>query len=189
MIIEIKRNHTTRLYTLGTLVINDQKTAHTVEDTLSMLPVGTYRLVLTKGNKRRRLIAVLRTRADQGATGGQIYHFEPNGSYISSRKNHSICIGTPIIPGALKCGGEVYERLFDRIEKAEARKEDITLIITDADITHSDPISYWTEPSHHGCPPSKREVILNDDDSVDIYEGPVFIKHLTVEDQRALREQ
>lgn len=188
MQIEIRRTHTTRLYTSGIIIINDQKTTHSVEDTLSMLPVGTYRIALTKGNKRRRLIAIFRTRADQGTSGGQIYHFEPSGSYISSHKNHSICIGTPIIPGALKQGGEVYERLFDRIEKAEDRHEDITLIITDANITHSDPISYWTEPSHHGCPPTKREVILNDDDSVDIYEGSVHIKHLSVDDQRKLRE-
>lgn len=188
MNIEIRRTHTTRLYTTGIVIINDQKTTHSVEDTLSMLPVGTYRIALTKGNRRRRLIAILRTRADQGASGGQIYHFEPSGTYISSRKNHSICIGTPIIQGALKNGGEVYERLFDRIEKAEARKEDVTLIITDQGITHSDPIGYWGEPSTHGCPPSKRRVELNDDDSVDIYEGSIHIKHLTVEDQRALRE-
>lgn len=188
MQIEIRRNHTTRLYTLGEILINDLRTSYTVEDTLSMLPAGTYPVRLTKGNKRRRLIAILRTGDNQGTVGGKLYHFEPCGTYISSRKNHSVCIGQPIMPGALKKGAEVFERLFDRIEKAEARNEDITLIITDGSLTHSEPIKFWDEPASHGCPPSKRRVVLNEDDSVDIYEGDHHIRHLSVEDQRALRE-
>lgn len=149
MEIKIRRYHTTRLYTMGTLIVNDQRTSGTIEDTLSMLPAGTYPVSLTKGDNRRRLIAILRTSSDQGIKGGPVYHFEPGGTHITSRKHHSVGIGTVLIPGILKEGGVVYERLFDRIEKAEARDEEITLVITDDHMTYSDPIAYWTEPSNH----------------------------------------
>ena len=62
------------------------------------------------------------------------------------------------------------------------------LNIIDSDAEHRDPIPYWDEPSHHGCPPTKRRVELNEDDSVDIYEGDTHIRHLTVEEQKALRD-
>ena len=62
------------------------------------------------------------------------------------------------------------------------------LIIIDSNAEHRDPIPYWDEPSHHGCPPTKHRVELNEDDSVDIYEGDTHIRHLTVEEQKALRD-
>ena len=97
-------------------------------------------------------------------------------------------MGEWLIPGSLKKGAEVYNRLFDRLEKAEARKEPIMLIIIDSNAEHRDPIPFWDEPPHHGCPPTKRRVELNEEDSVDIYEGDTHIRHLTVEEQKALRD-
>lgn len=187
MELKINRNQTTRLYTLGELLINGMRTAYTVEDTLTMLESGIYKVRLHKGKARRREIIIV----PDNKTSFNVqkpHHFEANGSHISSRKNLSVCIGEWIIPGALKNGLDVYNRLFDRIEKAEARKEDILLVIIDDGATPADPIKYWDEPSNHGCPPTKRRVELNDDDSVDIYEGNIHIRHLTVEEQRALRE-
>ena len=189
MELKIKRTHSTRLYTEGLLYINDMRTTSTVEDTLTMLPAGLYRIRLTKGKKRRRVIGIIPNPPHKGGVGGGLYHFEACGSHISSRKNNSICIGQPIIPGALAKGRDIYDRLFDRIEKAEARKEPIYLIITDDNMTTGDPIQYWLEPSDHNCPATKRRVELNEEDnSVDIYEGNIHIRHLTVEEQKALRE-
>ncbi len=187
MQIKIRRTHTTRLYTMGTLIINDMKTTHTVEDTLSMLDPGNYQIRLHKGNSRRRVIAII----PDNRTSIYVqpaHRFEAGGTYLSSRRNKSIGIGELLIPGSLMKGNEVYDRLFDRLEKAEARKEAITLLITDDGITHGDPIGYWTAPSNHGCPPTKRHVEHNSDGSVDIYDGSVHLKHLTIEEQRALRE-
>lgn len=186
MELKLNRTTTTRLYTLGELFINGMKTTDTVEDTLSMLEAGTYKVCLSKGKSRRREIAIIPNPPHKGGVGGGPYRFEPNGSHISSRKHHSICIGEWIIPGALKNGLEPYNRLFDRIEKAEARKEETTLIIIDSNVESHEPVSFWDQPSDHGCPPTKKRVELNDDDSVDIYDGNVHIRHLTVEEQREL---
>lgn len=188
MDIKINRTITTRLYTMGELFINGSKTTHTVEDTLTMLEEGIYKVRLHKGKSRRREIAIIPNSPHKGGAGGGLHHFEPNGSHITSRKNLSICIGESLIPGALKNGQDTYDRLFDRLEKAEARKEPVLLIITDENVQASQPAPFWDAPSHHGCPPTQRRVELNEDESVDIYEGDRHIRHLTVEDQKALRE-
>ena len=44
---------------------------------------------------------------------------------------------------AAAVGVDVYDRLFDRIEKAELRKEPISLVITDKGMTTGTPISHW----------------------------------------------
>lgn len=212
MELKLNRTITTRLYTLGELSINGLKTTYTVEDTLTMLEGGIYKVRLRKGKSRRRVIAIIPGSPHKGGeqgkrmlitsdrsegshnsygdggpkAGGGLHHFEANGSYISSRKNLSVCIGEWLIPGSLKKGMEVYNRIFDRLEKAEGRNEPILLIITDDHVESAEPIPYWDQPSDHGCPPTKKRVELNEDDSVDIYDGNVHIRHLTVEEQRKL---
>ena len=59
MNIKINRTITTRLYTMGELFINGSKTTLTVEDTLTMLEPGIYRVRLIKGSSRRFEIAIL----------------------------------------------------------------------------------------------------------------------------------
>lgn len=188
MELKIKRTHSTRLYTEGYLYINDMRTTSTVEDTLSMLTPGIYNVRLKGGVTRRRVIAIIPSNKE-GVYVQRSRHLEACGSHITSRKNNSICIGQPVIPGALTKGRETYDRIFDRIEKAEARNESVMLIITDNNMTSGEPIQYWLEPSAHNCPATKRHVELNEEDnSVDIYEGNIHIRHLTVEEQKALRE-
>lgn len=70
MELKIKRTHSTRLYTEGSLYINDMRTTSTVEDTLSMLPAGLYRIRLTKGKKRRRVIGIIPNPPHKGGAGG-----------------------------------------------------------------------------------------------------------------------
>lgn len=187
MDIKINRTITTRLYTQGVLFINGSKRTQTIEDTLTMLEPGIYRVSLSKAKSHRREITIIPDNKSSIMV-QKAHRFEPNGSYISSRKHLSVCLGECLIPGSLKKGMEVYNRLFDRLEKAEARKEPIILLIIDSNIELQEPISFWDKNSAHGCPPTKRRVELNEDDSVDIYEGDRHIRHLTVEEQKALRD-
>lgn len=185
MELKIRRTHSTRLYTEGILIINDMKTCSTVEHTLSMWPTGTYAIKLRNGVKRRRVISVTLPK-DSTIPPQLLYplpYFESCGTWISSKKHRSICIGTTIIPGALKEGSEPYNRLFDRIEKAEERGEAITLVIEDDDCTNGDPVGYWTEPSDHDCPPSKRRVEVDSQGNATIYEGNKKIKYISIEEQ------
>lgn len=185
MELKIRRTHSTRYYTEGTLLINDMKTTSTVEDTLSMLPVGKYAIKLRNGVKRRRVIAIILPKDGTFSpeTLFPLPYFESCGSWISSKKHRSICIGNQIIPGALKEGAEVYNRLFDRIEKAEERDEEITLMIEDNGCTHGDPIGYWSEPSDHGCQPSKHRLEVDSEGNATIYEGNKVVKYISIEEQ------
>lgn len=151
----IRRTNITRLYTEGILLINGRMTSLTVEDTLSMLSQGDYDIRLSKGASRRRVIAIV-AHDEAKIQLRQAHHLRAGGSYLTSRRYKCISIGQPLIPGALKQGRELYDRLFDRIEKAEARKEPITLGITEEDSITSAPIAHWDQPTHHDCPPSKR---------------------------------
>ena len=73
-------------------------------------------------------------------------------------------------------GSEVFERLFDRIEKAEKRGESTTLEIVSRNLTNTLPIQYWTEPSHHGCPSSNRRVEKDGQGNVRVYDGDHLIR-------------
>lgn len=185
MVIKIHRTTTTRLYTMGLLFIDGQQASHTVEDTLTMLEAGLYCVSLRKGKDGRRKIVIL----PDSTTNIRRYKphcFAPNGSHISSRKNLSVGIGEWIIPGALEKGAEVYDSIFKYLEKA---KTPTLLVITDEEVESAEPVSVWDKPSNHGCPPTKRRVLLNEEDaSVDIYEGNRHVQHLTVEEQEAIHQ-
>lgn len=185
MYLKINRTTTTRLYTMGELSVNGIQISQTVEDTLTMLEPGIYSVHLSKCKSRRREITIV----PDNKTSIQVqksHRFLPNGSHISSRKNLSIGIGEWVIPGSLKQGLQVYNRLFDRLEKAEGRKESIMLIIADDNAKHCEPLSLWYEKANYGCPPTKRRVELNEDGSVDIYDANIHIRHLTVDEQLEL---
>lgn len=178
MNITIYRNSSNRLYTEGRLYINDQKTTFTVENTSTILPDGKYEVKLKGSTLRRRQLAILMpSHSGKPSVPYTVSHFEACGSWISSKKNKSICIGEPLIPGALQKGSEVFERLFDRIEKAEQRGEKITLDITTSyGIIYGEPLQYWTEPSHHFCPPSNRHVEKDTQGNVRVYDGDHLIR-------------
>ena len=183
MELKIFRNSSNRLYTEGYLSINDMKTTHTVESTLTMLPEGKYEVKLKGCTQHRRQIAILLPAESGGPNVPYtVCHFEACGTWISSKKNKSIRIGEPIIPGALKKGSEVFERLFDRIEKAEQRGEKITLdIITSVGIIYGEPLQYWLEPNTHGCPPSNRHVEKDFQGNVFVYDGDTLIREFPAE--------
>lgn len=183
MEIIIFRTKSNRLYTEGYMSINDQKTTFTVENTSTILPDGKYEVKLKGSLLRRRQLAILMPQLDgKPSVPYTVSHFEACGTWISSKKNKSICIGEPIIPGVLQKGSEVFERLFDRIEKAEQRGEKITLDITTSyGIIYGEPLQYWTEPSHHFCPPSNRHVEKDTQGNVRVYDGDLLIREFPAE--------
>lgn len=183
MEVNITRLLSNHLYTEGRLHINGNKQTFTVESTGIMLPVGRYLLKLANKSRRKRELVIF---YPDGRTTRWRIGLEH--SHIGSRKTRTICIGQPLIPGVLYKGTPDYERIIKRLEKCQEREEKIDLIIKESICKKSHPIKHWQEPSNHGCPPTERRVELNEDDSVDIYEGDVFVKHLTIEDQKALHE-
>ena len=183
MEITIFRTNSNRLYTEGYMSINGAKTTSTVENTSTILPDGRYEVKLKGSTLRRRQLAILMpSHVGKPFVPYTVSHFEVCGSWISSKKNKSICIGESIIPGALKKGSEVFERLFDRIEKAEQRGEKITLdIITSVGIIYGEPLQYWLEPNTHGCPPSNRHVEKDFQGNVFVYDGDTLIREFPAE--------
>ena len=188
MNITVFRTNSNRLYTEGYLSINDLKTTYTVENTSTMLPDGKYEVRLHGGSQRRRIIAIMALpHSVKPSVPYTLGRFEACGTWISSKKNKSICLGEPIIPGALKKGTDHYERLFDRIEKAEKRGEKTYLdIVTGSDLKYGEPIQYWLEPATHGCPPSKVHVEKDEDGNVSIYNGDELLKFIPAEEEEAL---
>lgn len=138
MIISIKRKFLNQLYTEGRLLVNDYQQTFTVEATEVMLPPGQYQVRLTKDKARRRVIGIFSPSKPTGWSIG-IGH-----SWIGSRKHHVIAIGQPLIPGSVYKATEIYERLFDRIEKCEQRGEAITLVIDESQCIENKPIKHWT---------------------------------------------
>lgn len=139
MIIKIIRSHTTRLYTEGTMQINGHETASTIENTGTMIAAGNYRVKLVGTMARRRRIGIM----PNDTRHERLYFIECGGSFLTCRKRRCVGIGQRLMPGALKLGREVYDRLFDRLEKAEERGEVVMLTITDSGMTYGNPIAHW----------------------------------------------
>ena len=133
MNLTLNRKTTNDLYTEGQLLIKGKKIAHTVEHTLSMLPAGLYQIRLRKIKTRGRIIGITHTPWSIG-----IAH-----SWMGSQKNQVIAIGRPLIPGAVYRATRTYERLFERIEKCQIRKEPIKLLIHDNHCVSSKPAKHW----------------------------------------------
>lgn len=148
MELKINRIHSTCLYTMGLLRINQEKRCvQTVENTLTMLPPGTYCVHLSSASDLSRQITIHPQRDGSAPPWNDhppvLCRFHPDGSYRTARKLRAICLGELLIPGALKKGMEVYTRLFDRLEKAEKRHEPITLFISERGMKKGKPIRHW----------------------------------------------
>lgn len=178
MILSVKRLKSNRLYTEGQLHINDMRTTLTVESTEIMLPAGQYVLQLVNKNERKRELIIFN--ADGSKTGWRIGF---GNSWIGSKKDHTICIGQYLIPGALYQAAPIYERIIKRLEKCKERKESILLFIYEDDCSPSAPIQHWLETSDHGCPPTNRRVEVDSEGYATIYEGDVVVKYLSIEQQ------
>lgn len=139
MNILIKRLRMNGLYTEGELLINDLRTTFTVECTNFMLPAGDYHLRIVKRSARKQSLNIFVNSKDTGWKVG-IGH-----SYRSSKAHRIICIGEPLIPGAIYKGTKEYERLIDRLTKCKDRKEEITLTISETRCIENRPIKHWLD--------------------------------------------
>ena len=135
MIIIINRTYKNKFYTEGLIKVNGKQIAHTIEDTLTMLPPGKYQIRLCRYKSKRRIIRISNTSWSIGI----------GLSWIGSHKQHSIAIGHPLIPGVVYKATRTYVRLFERIEKCQARKEQITLVINDSKCQPCTSSSHWTK--------------------------------------------
>jgi len=93
-----------------------------------------------KNKSRRREITIL----PAAPPGKEPWTIGLAHSWIGCKKQKCICIGQSLIPGALYKGTEPYERLYDRIEKCQDRKEQILLTITEGHMVQNQPIKHWT---------------------------------------------
>ena len=135
MQILINRTYKNKFYTEGVIKVNGKKIAHTVEDTLTMLPPGTYQIRLCRYKSKRRIIRISSTSWSIGI----------GLSWIRSEKHHLIAIGQPLIPGVVYKATGTYGRLFERIEKCHLRREQITLIINGSKCQPCTPSPHWTK--------------------------------------------
>ena len=155
MEIYINRQKINQLYTMGALSINGQHQTFTVEHTESMLPAGLYQVRIVKHSARKQSICIF---SSEGNNHSPLSVITICHSWIGCRdyrkRRHRppmspISIGTPLIPGAMYKGTADYERITDRLMKCMARKEPITLWISERGSIHNRPISHWLEPNTH----------------------------------------
>lgn len=140
MQVKIIRNRTNILYTEGTLNINGEPQALTIEATSEMLPAGLYRLKLITIHAHLRELTVhdWHTEHSIGIRISPTVH-----SYIGYKRESSIAIGEELIPGALYKATLVYERIVKRLEKCQKRGEPILLVIDEEHCRHSHPCKHW----------------------------------------------
>ena len=141
MEIYIKRQTINELYTEGCIFINGDKQTHTVESTEQMLPAGKYLVKLVTKNAHKRELEIF---IPEGRSVG--WRIGLAHSWIGSRKERTVSIGQPLIPGVVYKATEIYERIVKRLEKCKARKEVISLIINESHLVQNRPISHWTKP-------------------------------------------
>ena len=153
MEVYINRQTTNELYTEGCIFINGEKQTHTVESTEHMLPVGKYLVKLVTKNAHKRELEIFTPEGRLVGWRIGIAH-----SWIGSRKQRTVSIGQPLIPGVVYKATEIYERIVKRLEKCKARKEIINLIIDESHLVQNQPISHWTKPP---CACSPKSVTRN----------------------------
>lgn len=106
-----------------------------------MLPAGKYLVKLVTKNAHKRELEIF---TPEGRSVG--WRIGLANSWIGSRKQRTISIGQPLIPGVVYKATEIYERIVKRLEKCKARKEVISLIIDESHLVQDQPISHWTKP-------------------------------------------
>ena len=138
MEIILYRKRTNELYTEGQIFINDDFQTCTVEATDIMLPADRYILRIVKKSERKQSLVIFRY--DGTSTG---WRLDMGASFIDSRKELTIAIGRPLIPGTVYKSTKDYERLTDRFSKCTARGEQMYLIITDRGCKPCQIIKHW----------------------------------------------
>ena len=118
MVIEIIRHNYSKYGIEGTLVINKRNICTTLEHPQFHLPPGTYPIELEYNERYERLLPTM----PQGA------NIRPgNGPF--NLKDGSIIVGERYMLGVLCKSAQVFDKLYERIEKNERRGKKVELRI------------------------------------------------------------
>lgn len=147
MNINIERIHRTSDYIDGTLRIDSiDKICDTAEFAPTALKAGTYRVLIHRCKQYRRKMPVvcLEVQSSSSCLACPKLSFVCNnstlpiycpqikiGNGVHNRTDGSIIIGERIVWGALKHSAEHFNRLIDRLDKAQNRGDLITVTITE----------------------------------------------------------
>lgn len=118
MVIEIKRYRYSPYGVDGMVIINGRTICASVEHPHNYLPAGCYPVTLSTDKALRRRMPTL----PQGAT-----IRAGNGAF--TLRDGSIVMGVKHIKGVVVKSGEVFERLYERIEKNVKRKNSVVVTI------------------------------------------------------------
>lgn len=140
----------------GTLTINGQYVCDTVENALTALPPGEYRIVRHYCKQYARKMPLVIAAKSQRPKANSQKPIEPPcnrckrkqhvginttmpllcpmlkpGNGVHGRTDGSIILGTRLIPGCLKHPHQAFGPLYQRIRKAIERGKEVTLVIKD----------------------------------------------------------
>lgn len=146
MRITIKRIHTTPDSIDGTLYIGDRKVCDCVENLSTSLPEGSYPIVINRCRHYQRKMPCIvvdvssilvkchrcpKMRFINANSTLSVYCPQIKiGNGVHNRSDGSIIIGKRLIPGVLIHSEETFNRLIDRLDKAQNRGEELSLLIT-----------------------------------------------------------
>lgn len=142
MEIILKRRRTNRLYTEGELYINGNIQTYTLESTERLLKPGRYQVRIVLKSERKRDLCLFPC---DGSSKGPVSRIDFGHSWRDAKRHNFICIGRPLIPGAMYKSYPDWMRINDRIKKCKARRKPIYLIIQDSSTTKGVPIKHWTK--------------------------------------------
>lgn len=141
MIIELRRYRIKPETTDGQIYIDGQKVCDCAEHTPTSLSPGTYPILIYRCKHYRRkmpCIMIGYLPCDQCrkmlfvGNNSTLPRYCPQikiGNGVYNRRDGSIIIGEYLVPGCLTHPAEHFNRLIDRLDKAQNRNEPITLKI------------------------------------------------------------
>lgn len=121
MKILIKRTHTFKGAIDGELYIGTEKVCDTAEHATCMLPEGEYRVEMKKSDKHERIMPHITSKEHCGilSYGFGVYNVPSGTIIVGTHRTYGLCIQTR----------PMLEYIYQRIDKALERKEEVTLII------------------------------------------------------------
>lgn len=131
MLLILTRKNYTRWGVEGTIEIAGQKMCHTVEHPSKYLPTGIYNVKLQRDKRLGRKVPALMEDVDQPVVRRARFPMLRLGNGPFTSREGSITVGKWLMDGVVNHSAEIYDRLIDRLEKAERRHEQVGLLIKD----------------------------------------------------------
>ena len=127
MNITITRRRYSKYGVDGTLSINGQRVCDTCEHPNKYLTPGTYRVLIERNKELRRKVPYLRPLEPSGTHLKAPFIRIGNGPF--KLLDGSIIVGESPLAGLLIHSSDHFNRLIDRLDKAQNRGDQITLVI------------------------------------------------------------